>query len=138
MTGGNAGVGYATAQALLARGCSVVLAVRDQGRGEAAAARLAASGASGGDGGSRQPSGGRRKSGGSTGKQQGGGAVSQDSPAAQQQPVEPPSEQPEAARVEVELLDLASLASVRAFAERWRASGRPLDLLVCNGERASS
>lgn len=34
----------------------------------------------------------------------------------------------------VEILDLASLSSVRAFAERWKASGRSLDLLVCNGE----
>ena len=36
------------------------------------------------------------------------------------------------ARVTVESLDLASLASVRAFAGRMRAEGRPLDLLLNN------
>lgn len=44
MTGGNAGVGYATAEALLQHGCHVVLACRDRGRGDAAASRLAAPG----------------------------------------------------------------------------------------------
>ena len=34
--------------------------------------------------------------------------------------------------VEVELLDLASLASVREFVRRWRRSGRQVDLLICN------
>lgn len=39
--------------------------------------------------------------------------------------------------VQVELLDLADLASVRAFVRRWRASGRQADLLICNaGELA--
>lgn len=125
MTGGNAGVGYATAEALLERGCSVVLAVRDRGRGDAAAARLVATAASGGSG--RQQSGG--------GRRKGSGVATQGSAAAAQQQAEPgPEQQEEAARVEVELLDLASLASVRAFAEKWKASGRRLDLLVCNGE----
>jgi NAD(P)-dependent dehydrogenase (short-subunit alcohol dehydrogenase family) len=36
------------------------------------------------------------------------------------------------ARVSGELLDLARLASVRALADRFRAAGRPLDLLVNN------
>ncbi len=38
---------------------------------------------------------------------------------------------PSKPRVEVELLDLASLPSVRQFVWRWAASGRPLDLLIC-------
>ncbi|PSC76102.1 short-chain dehydrogenase [Micractinium conductrix] len=42
VTGGNAGVGYATAQALVAAGANVVLACRSAERGAAAAAALAA------------------------------------------------------------------------------------------------
>ncbi|KAI7845479.1 hypothetical protein COHA_001027 [Chlorella ohadii] len=130
VTGGNAGVGYATAEALLARGCSVVLAVRDRGRGDAAAARLAATAA--GSGGSQQL-GGRQRKGGSSGGQQAGGAAAQGSTAGGgPQQAEAAPEQPEAAQVAVEILDLAILSSVRAFAERWKASGRSLDLLVCN------
>jgi NAD(P)-dependent dehydrogenase (short-subunit alcohol dehydrogenase family) len=37
-----------------------------------------------------------------------------------------------AARVQLELLDLASLASVREFAARQTASGKPLDILINN------
>ena len=125
VTGGNAGVGFATAEALLARGCSVVLAVRDRGRGDAAAARLAATAAGVGSG--RQQSGGGRHKGSSV-------AMQHSATAAQQQAESRPEQQEAAARVEVELLDLTSLASVRAFAEKWKASGRQLDLLVCNGE----
>src|SRR5688572_19751839 len=36
------------------------------------------------------------------------------------------------ASVEVRSLDLASLASVRAFAQAWRADGLPLHLLINN------
>lgn len=91
VTGGNAGVGYNTAAALLRHGASVVLAVRSRERGDAAAARLASAAAAA--------------------AAQGGAA---------------------AAEVSVDLLDLASLDSVRAFVRRWAAAGRPLDLLVCN------
>ena len=41
------------------------------------------------------------------------------------------SRHPDAA-VRFELLDLASLASVRAFAERYLATGRPIDILIDN------
>lgn len=34
--------------------------------------------------------------------------------------------------VQVEILDVANLASVRAFADRWDASGRPLHALINN------
>ena len=34
--------------------------------------------------------------------------------------------------MEVQRLDLASLDSVRSFAQRFARSGRPLDLLICN------
>ena len=36
------------------------------------------------------------------------------------------------AALEVRLLDTASLASIRAFAETWRAKGRPIDILILN------
>src|SRR5215468_3128616 len=42
VTGANTGLGFETAQILAARGASVVLAVRDTGKGKAAAARIAA------------------------------------------------------------------------------------------------
>lgn len=41
VTGASSGLGYATARALTAKGARVVLAVRDPGRGEAAATRIA-------------------------------------------------------------------------------------------------
>lgn len=88
VTGGNAGVGYSTAEALVRHGANVVLACRSADRGRAAAEHLAAAS---------------------------GGAASSSTPS-----------------VDVELLDLASLASVREFVRRWAASGRPLDLLICN------
>jgi NAD(P)-dependent dehydrogenase (short-subunit alcohol dehydrogenase family) len=74
VTGGNSGLGLATARALAAAGARVVLAVRDTARGEQAAAGL-------------------------------------------------PGE------VEVRRLDLADLASVRAFARDWTGA---LDVLVAN------
>jgi NAD(P)-dependent dehydrogenase (short-subunit alcohol dehydrogenase family) len=43
VTGASAGVGFATAKALADRGCHVVLAVRDPGRGADAAARIGGS-----------------------------------------------------------------------------------------------
>jgi NAD(P)-dependent dehydrogenase (short-subunit alcohol dehydrogenase family) len=74
VTGGNSGIGLAAARALAARGAHVVLAVRDEQRGDDAAATI----------------------GGST---------------------------------EVRRLDLASLASVRAFAAAWRGD---IHLLINN------
>ncbi len=74
VTGGNSGLGLATARALAAAGARVVLAVRDTARGEQAAAGLPGT-------------------------------------------------------VEVRRLDLADLASVRAFAQDWTGA---LDVLVAN------
>ncbi len=74
VTGANSGIGRAAATALAARGCHVVLAVRDPERGRAAAGEMTGS-------------------------------------------------------TEVRRLDLADLASVRAFAAGWE---RPIDLLVNN------
>jgi NAD(P)-dependent dehydrogenase (short-subunit alcohol dehydrogenase family) len=74
VTGGNSGLGLATARALAAAGARVVLAVRDTTRGEQAAAGLPG-------------------------------------------------------QVEVQRLDLADLASVRAFADGWRGD---LDVLIDN------
>ena len=42
------------------------------------------------------------------------------------------AQQSPSARIRYEDLDLASLASVAAFAERFLATGRPLDLLINN------
>lgn len=112
VTGGNAGVGYATAQALLAAGSDVVLACRSLERAQDAAARLAAAAAL--RAAHPRPHGGRPAP-------TGGAAAGAEGAAAGRQ-----------GRVEVELLDLASLESVRRFASRWEASGRPLDLLILN------
>ena len=76
VTGGNAGIGFHTARELAAHGARVVIACRDVGTGEAAAARMT------------------------------GG---------------PP--------VTVSRLDLASMGSIRTFADAWDG---PLDLLVNN------
>ncbi|WP_326599147.1 oxidoreductase [Streptomyces sp. NBC_01803] len=80
VTGANSGLGYVTALELARHGARVVLACRDQRRGQAALDRLL-------------------------------------------------GEVPEA-DAELRLLDLADLASVRAFAEDW--GGRRLDILVNN------
>jgi NAD(P)-dependent dehydrogenase (short-subunit alcohol dehydrogenase family) len=80
VTGASGGLGYVTSRELARRGARVVLACRDQQRGQAALERLL-------------------------------------------------GEVPEA-RVELRLLDLADLASVRAFAAEWH--GRRLDVLVNN------
>ncbi|WP_210494949.1 oxidoreductase [Patulibacter sp. SYSU D01012] len=82
VTGANSGLGKRTALELARKGAAVVLACRDVGKGQAAAAEI------------------RRAA-------------------------------PDA-DVTVEELDLASLASVRAFADRQDAAGPPLDLLVNN------
>ena len=82
VTGANSGIGFWTALELARKGASVVLAVRDVAKGEAAAARVRA--------------------------------------------------QAPGAGVEVLPLDLASLASVRAAAERELAHDMPLDLLINN------
>lgn len=118
VTGGNAGVGYATAEALLAAGSDVVLACRSLERAQDAAARLAAAAASRAAQ-PAQPAG--RPASPAVGTAAEGGAATAEGAAAAC-----------AGRVDVELLDLASLDSVRRFASRWKASGRPLDLLVLN------
>lgn len=92
ITGANSGLGLSTARDLAGVGAHVVLAVRDQAKGRAAAELIAAS------------TRGRASTGvqGSTGVR---------------------------ASTEVRHLDLASLASVRAFADGW---DRPIDVLVNN------
>ena len=87
ITGGNAGLGRATAAALAAAGARVVIACRDAARGEAAASELDAAAAAAGAGGT----------------------------------------------VRFMLCDLASFASVRAFAAAFIATGSELHGLVCNG-----
>ncbi len=82
VTGANSGLGFATASALAASGATVVLACRDDARGNEALDRI------------------RR-----------------DTPSA---------------RVELELLDLADLSSIRAFADRFAKAHDPLDVLVNN------
>jgi WW domain-containing oxidoreductase len=97
-------VGYATAEALLRQGTNVVLACRSGERAAAAAAQLAALTAAPGSSSSGNNSSSRSNSNGSL----------------------------PCGTVEVELLDLASLSSVREFVQRWRRSRRQLDLLICN------
>lgn len=82
VTGGNSGIGWEAARMFAARGGHVVLACRDPGRAEAAAARL--------------------------------------------------REAVPGASVELQALDLASLTSVAAFAERLAAAAPTLDRLVNN------
>ena len=82
VTGASSGLGFETAKALAAKGANVVLAVRDLGRGEAAAAKIRA-------------------------------------------------ETPDA-KLAVSALDLASLASVRDFAERMADTLAKLDILINN------
>ncbi|TIC84494.1 oxidoreductase [Nocardioides sp. GY 10127] len=80
VTGANSGLGLESTRALVAAGAHVVMAVRDPGRGEQAAAQVAAGAAGAGS-------------------------------------------------TEVRALDLADLASVRAFADAWEG---PLTGLLCN------
>ena len=82
VTGASSGIGSEAADVLAGRGAHVVLAVRDQGRGEATRAGILA----------RHP----------------------------------------AARVTVSLVDMASLASVRAFAERLSGTVPQVDILLNN------
>lgn len=125
VTGGNAGVGYATAEALLAAGSDVVLACRSLERARDAATRLAAAAAARAARlnphvGQPATSGGRAAGATGDAKSTGGPTAAEGVAAACP------------GRVDVELLDLASLDSVRRFAARWEASGRPLDLLILN------
>jgi NAD(P)-dependent dehydrogenase (short-subunit alcohol dehydrogenase family) len=87
VTGSNSGIGFETARSLARTGCRVVLAVRSQERGEAAAARILADNSS--------------------------------------------------ARVDVMLLDMTSVASVRAFAAAFLARKLPLHVLVHNAGATS-
>jgi NAD(P)-dependent dehydrogenase (short-subunit alcohol dehydrogenase family) len=108
------------------RGAHVVLACRSAERGRAAAAQLTmvanASGSSraGGKGGGDAD----QRGGGGGGEGTGSLQADSDGRCDVSTSVRAPG-------VDVELLDLASLASVRAFVRRWQRSGRPLDLLIC-------
>jgi len=82
VTGGNSGIGFETARILAKKGATVVLAVRNREKGQAAAATIL-------------------------------------------------QELPEA-RVEVRTLDLADLASIKAFTDQFIASHQQLDLLINN------
>lgn len=82
VTGANSGLGFYTSRALAAKGAKVIMACRNQEKGEQARLRIMAEGV----------------------------------------PVEP----------EVWKLDLASLESVRAFAQNFAVSGHQLDLLINN------
>ena len=82
VTGANSGIGYHTARHLARAGAAVVLACRNQQKGEAARTALLA-------------------------------------------------HNPEA-KVEVRVLDVANIDSVRRFADAYNAEGRPLDLLINN------
>lgn len=86
VTGASSGIGLATATALAAAGASVILGVRDAGRGERAAARITA-------------------------------AVPR-------------------AQLSVELIELGSLASIAAFADR--VGQEPVDLLINNAGLSAS
>ena len=108
MTGGNAGIGFATAQQLARRGAHVVIACRDPERAQAAVQRIAAT---------TKPlfpaalPPAKDAAGKAAGAAAGSGS---------------------AVQVEAMQLDLGRLASVRDFAEQWRRRGLPLHLLVCN------
>ncbi|PNW80042.1 hypothetical protein CHLRE_08g375450v5 [Chlamydomonas reinhardtii] len=108
VTGGNAGIGFATAQQLARRGAHVVIACRDPERAQAAVQRIAAT---------TKPlfpaalPPAKDAAGKAAGAAAGYGSSVQ---------------------VEAMQLDLGRLASVRDFAEQWRRRGLPLHLLVCN------
>eukprot|EP00198_Chlamydomonas_reinhardtii_P005052 XP_001694388.1 predicted protein [Chlamydomonas reinhardtii] len=108
VTGGNAGIGFATAQQLARRGAHVVIACRDPERAQAAVQRIAAT---------TKPlfpaalPPAKDAAGKAAGAAAGSGS---------------------AVQVEAMQLDLGRLASVRDFAEQWRRRGLPLHLLVCN------
>ncbi|MCF7823304.1 MAG: SDR family NAD(P)-dependent oxidoreductase [Candidatus Marinimicrobia bacterium] len=82
ITGANSGIGFEAAKALTAKNALVILAVRNQSKGEAAAAHIA-------------------------------------------------SEVP-GAKLSVHMLDVANLASVKAFADKMKADYKQLDLLINN------
>ncbi len=114
MTGGNAGIGFATAQQLARRGAHVVIACRDAERARAAVQRIAAT---------TQPLFPPAVLPAARPKDAAAAAAAATSAAG-----------PGSGSVQVEAmpLDLGRLSSVRDFAEQWRRRGLPLHLLVCN------
>jgi len=102
VTGANSGVGLETARRLAAAGAEVILAVRTPAKGIAAALQIAAS----------------------------TGSVTASAGVAGAKGVDAARQIAGATRVEE--LDLASLESVAAFADRMLAAGRPIDLLINN------
>ena len=82
VTGASSGIGEAASLILAAKGAQVIMAVRNQAKGEAVRARILT--------------------------------------------------QSPAAGVTTSLVDMADLASIKAFAERTNAAGRPIDVLINN------
>ncbi len=107
VTGGNTGIGLATATALARGGGRVYIACRSRELGEAAVARIQAA-AGTGNGGDASGGGGGTGAAGGTGADGGGGSV------------------------RLLPLDLASLASVRECAAAFLALGEPLHVLINN------